>query len=240
MSDGYDFFGTSVPSHAATPLRTWPPAASVGTTAGPPAAGPPAASVGTAPGPPAPPPRRLSRKALLTLVAVVVVAAVATSVVFMANRSHPIRLPASAAGLPAVTHLPSAQRHDIKEMEKQLAKAHVRDIHTALYLDGASNSGLARGLVIVGGHTGGSSQTLQQASTQLATALAGSSTGLSQAEVAAGGTTFQCLWAGASGHVVSACYWWSSTAMLMGFGIDMDAEQTADALGGVRTYAGLR
>ena len=224
MSDGYDFFGTSVPSDAATRLRTWPPVTPPGFPASP----------------PAPPPLWSSRKRLLVLVAVVVIAAVATSLFFLVNRSHPIRLPASAAGLPAVAQLPSAQRHDIKEMEKQLAKAHVHDIRTAVYLDSASNSGPNTGLVVVGGHLDGSSQTLQQTSTQLATVLAGSSIGLSQAEVAAGGTTFQCLWAGANGHVVSACYWWSATAMVMGFGIDMDAEQTADALGGVRTYAGLR
>lgn len=227
MSDGYDFFGTSVSSQAATPLRTWPPVTSVGSPARL----------------PAPPPRRSVRKPMVLVVAVVV-AAVAASVFFLMNRSHPIRLPASAAGLSAVTDLPSAQRHDIKEMEKQLAKAHVHDIRTAVYLDSASsagqNTGLNTGLLVVGGHLDGSSQTLQQASTQLATVLAGSSIGLSQAEVAAGGATFQCLWAGANGHVVSACYWWSNTAMVMGFGIDMDAEQTADALGGVRTYAGLR
>jgi hypothetical protein len=92
---------------------------------------------------------------------------------------------------------------------------------------------------VVGGHLNGSTQTVQHASNQLATALAGSSIALCQAQVTSGGTNFHCLWTGASGHVVSACSWRSNAAMLMGIGLDLDAEHTAEALGGVRAYAAL-
>jgi hypothetical protein len=221
MSDGYDFFGTGAPSRPTPPVATWAPGASVSGGAWQPTA--------------TPPPARRSGKPLLAVLAVLAVAAVAASVFFVLHRSHPIRLPASAAGLPAITDLPSSQRHDIKEMEKQLGKAHVRDIHTAVYGD----AGSSQALLVVGGHLDGFTQTVQQASSQLATALAGSSIALSQAQVSSGGTDFQCLWTGASGHVVSACYWWSNAAMLMGIGLDLDAERTADALGGVRAYAAL-
>jgi hypothetical protein len=58
--------------------------------------------------------------------------------------------------------------------------------------------------------------------------------------VSSGSTDFQCLWTSAGGHVISACYWWSNAAVLMGIGLDLDAQPAADALDSVRAYAALR
>ncbi|HXR43147.1 MAG TPA: hypothetical protein VN738_12125 [Acidothermaceae bacterium] len=182
------------------------------------------------------PPAPAKSRHLQAAIGIVVVGALAASAYFFFIKPHPVSLPDTAGGLPAVTSLSSSQKDDIKDMNKQLGKDNVHDISTRVYGDGEGGPGL----IVVAGHINKADANMQQVSSQVAAAAAGAGANLSSGPVSSGGTKFQCLWETVAGHTESVCFWWSNHAVLMGVGIEFDAQSTSDALAQVKAYSSLK
>ena len=73
-----------------------------------------------------------------------------------------------------------------------------------------------------------------------ADAAAGADVQLSSGQLTSGTAQFECLWENRSNEPMSVCFWWSQHSLLMGVGIRMDAQTTADALAEAKGYASLR
>jgi hypothetical protein len=181
------------------------------------------------------PPAPAKSRHLQAAIGIVVAGALAASAYFFI-KPHPVSLPDTAGGLPAVTSLSSSQKDDIKDMNKQLGKDNVHDISTRVYGDGEGGPGL----ILVAGHINKADANMQQVSSQVAAAAAGAGANLSSGPVSSGGTKFQCLWETVAGHTESVCFWWSNHAVLMGVGIEFDAQSTSDALAQVKAYSSLK
>jgi hypothetical protein len=167
----------------------------------------------------------------------VAVVAVAAGAFLYLDRAHPVPLPDSAGGLTAVTQLPASTKSDISDMKKGLAKSHLHDISTRLY---GSADGTGPGLVVVAGRIAGADANMAQMSSQVAAAAAGAAVQLSSGQLTSGTAQFECLWENHSNEPMSVCFWWSQHSLLMGVGIRMDAQTTADALSEAKGYASLR
>jgi hypothetical protein len=179
--------------------------------------------------------QRGSSKKLGAGALIAVIALAAGAYVFL-TRPHAVSLPDSAGGLAVVTDLPSSTKSDMSDMKKQLAKDHVHDIGTRLYGDA---TGLPQFLVAAG-RIAKADEDVSQVSSQLAAAAAGADSQLSSGQVTSGDATFQCLWQAQGAQPLSVCFWWSQHSLLMGVGIGIDAQATADALAQVKTYASLK
>jgi hypothetical protein len=245
MANEYDFFGQQSgvlgqQSGVATPVAGGqPPTPAVDRWGMPLAAPPQAPSAPVLPTGYVPQPAHVPAakgRHLQAAIGIVVAGAVAASAYFFLTRPHPVSLPATAGGLAAVTDLSASQESDIKDMEKQLGKDNVHDIATRVY--GDLDSG--QGLIVVAGHINKADADMQQVSSQIASAAAGAGTNLSSGTVSSGGTQFQCLWASESGHTMSVCFWWSNHSVLMGVGVDFDAQSASDALAQVKAYGSLK
>jgi hypothetical protein len=262
MSNGYDFFGTDGgrPSAPTTPAgeagsqtgahsgvrapvdRFGMPVNTATATQAPPAgyASPPRYAPPAYPAAfPAQawqqPPTKQSRNTPRVIAGLVLAAAVAGGSFFFLNRSHPISLPSTVGGLAEITSLTSSEKSDVKDMQKDLAKrAHIQDITSRLY--GDVNSGA---FFVLAGHIHGSDTSMSDVEDQVASAAAGAGANYSTGTISSGGSDFECVWASSAGHDVSVCFWWSSHSLLMGEGLGIDAQSTADALAEAKTYAGL-
>ena len=244
MSNGYDFFGTTVGSGAppssaaaagpaAAPVDRWGMPVTAGTQATPPPPGYPPA--GFAPTAWQQPPAKQSKNVWLAIGGIVLAAALAAGALLYVTRSRPISLPPTVAGMTEITTLTSSDKADIKNAEKELAKrAHIHDISSRLY--GDVNTG---GYFILAGRINGAETTLADVENQVA-AAAGAGTNFSSGAVSSGSSDFECVWASPSGHDVSVCFWWSNHSVLVGEGLGFDAQSTADALAQAKTYAGLK
>jgi hypothetical protein len=182
------------------------------------------------------PPAKQSRNTPRVIGGVVLAAAVAAGTFFFLNRSHPISLPSTVGGMAEVTSLTSSEKSDLKDTEKDLGKrAHIQDITGRLY--GDVNSGA---FFILAGHIHGSDTSMSDVANQVAAAAAGAGANYSTGTLSSGGTDYECVWASSAGHDVSVCFWWSNHSVLMGEGLGIDAQSTADALAEAKTYAGLK
>jgi hypothetical protein len=78
------------------------------------------------------------------------------------------------------------------------------------------------------------------AQNQVASAAAGAGANYSTCTINSGGTDFECVWASSAGRDVSVCFWWSGYSLLLGEGLGIDVQSTADALAEAKSYAGLK
>jgi hypothetical protein len=264
MSDGYDFFaGSSGAAPGTTPrLGGLPPGGGRFQPAPPqhqPAppqyqpggqfAPPPQYKPG-APFPPSPPlagfpppgmPRAWQpaqapaqrRPPVVALIAAVVVVLLALGGAYEYFKPHPIGLPPTAGGLTEWSNLPASWRSEIDSMKKQMGKNNAHDLNARVYGDGSTV------LVVVAAHVHGTDLSMEQVDGQLAAYAPAAN--VSTGPIVSGSTTFNCLSGPTSQSPMTLCVWWSNHSLLMGIagGTGIDAQATADALAGVKAYAGL-
>ncbi len=171
----------------------------------------------------------------LAFVAVLVVAVIAGSAFYFSTRTNPVPLPTTLAGLPKLS-LPSAQAHELDSDMRSLRSDGVHDVSFGVY---GSLSGAQPGLVVIAGRTPSTVPDF----TQLAGAVGqvGQAAGVSVAPqtLSSGASTFECATITAQGRSIPFCAWQGTHAVLLGFGEQISAQDTADALEQARLRANL-
>jgi hypothetical protein len=234
VSSDFDFFaGQRTPSSAAPAAASaWAPPAQVDqrfgstTDAWQPLATPPTGQFA---------PASRSSRAPLAILAVLAVAAIAGGAFYISTRPHPVPLPATLAGLAKVS-LPSAQAHELDSDTHSLRSDGAHDVSVAVY---GALSGAQPGLIVIAGRT---ASTVPD-SNQLAGAVGqvGQITGGSVAPqtLTSGASTFECATVSSQSETIRFCAWQGSHAVLLGFGEQISAQDTVDALEQTRLGANL-
>lgn len=251
MSSEFDYFASQRgPTNAAAPAAPWAPAAqaSAWVPAAPVSAWAPSAQPDQRFGPsigewqPVSTPRGEEFTAVprssrwpLALVAVLVIAVIGGSAFYFSTRKNPVPLPTTLAGLPKLS-LPSAQAHELASDVRSLRSDGVHDVSFGVY---GSLSGAQPGLVVIAGRTPSTVPDF----TQLAGAVGqvGQAAGVSVAPqtLSSGASTFECATITAQGRSIPFCAWQGTHAVLLGFGEQIAAQDTADALEQARLRANL-
>jgi hypothetical protein len=175
-------------------------------------------------------PARSSRRPLVVL-ALVVIAAGTAAGISLTQRTHPIAMPSSLAGLPkADLHSVAAE---IKSTKKKLSQTGIHDVSVAIYGDDAGGSGTQALAVIAGHSASGVADFSQLASAMNAAQVAGVS--VTPNVVTVGSATFQCQTIAALGSSIGACEWQTPTTILFAVGQGLTTSDTAAALDDVIT-----
>jgi len=239
VSSDFDYFASQRrPTNAAAPAAPWMPAAAwapaaqldhrFGSSIGEwqPVSTPQGEQFTTAP--------RSSRWPL-AVIAVLVVAVIAGAAFYISTRTNPVSLPTTLAGLPKLS-LPSAQAHELNSDMHSLRSNGVHDVSFAAY---GSLAGEQSGLVVVAGRT---ASTVPDFS-QLAGAVGqvGQAAGVTVApqSLTSGASTFECATITTQSRSIPFCAWQGTHAVLLGFGEQISAQDTADALEQARLLANL-
>jgi hypothetical protein len=250
VSSDFDYFASQRgPMNAAAPAAPWVPAAPTSASPWAPAAAsaPPAQldqrfgssigewqAVSTPQGGQFTPAPRSSRRPL-AIIAVLAVAAIAGAAFYASTRTHPVPLPTTLAGLPKLS-LPSAQAHELDSDMHSLRTDGAHDVTFGVY---GSLSGDQPGLVVVAGRT----QSTVPDFNQLAGAVGqvGQVSGVTVAPqtLTSGASTFECATITSQGRSIPLCAWQGTHAVLLGFGEQISAQDTADALEQTRLRANL-
>lgn len=180
------------------------------------------------------PAARSSRRPLV-VVAVLVVAAVAGGAFYMSQRTHPVSLPATLADLPKVS-LPSAQAHELDSDMHSLRSDGVHDVSFGVY---GSLSGEQPGLVVVAGRTPSSVPDFSQLAGAIGQVGQVSGVTVTPQTLTSGASTFECATITSQGQSIPLCAWQGTHAVLLGFGEQISAQDTADALEQTRLSANL-
>jgi len=171
----------------------------------------------------------------LALIAMLVVAVIAGSAFSISTRTNPVSLPTTLAGLPKLS-LPSAQAHELDSDIHSLRSNGVHDVSFAVY---GSLSGAQPGLVVVAGRTQSTAPDFSQLAGAVGQVSQVSGVTVASQTLASGASTFECATITAHGRSIPFCAWQGTRAVLLGFGEQLSAQDTADALEQARLRANL-
>ena len=180
-------------------------------------------------------PASRSSRTPLAIVAVLAVAAVAAGAFYISTRTRPVPLPATLAGLPKIS-LPSAQAHELDSARHSLGSDGVHDVSFGVY--GTVSAGQP-GLVVVAGRTSSTVPDFNQLASALGQAGQVAGVTVTPQTLTSGASTMQCATISAQGQSVPFCAWQGTHALLFGFGEQISAQDTADALEQARLRANL-
>jgi hypothetical protein len=246
VSSDFDFFaGQRTPPTTAAPsaasawapaaLSAWAPPAQLdqrfGSTIGEwqPASTPPTAQFAPA--------SRSSRRplAMVAVVAALAVVAIAGGVFYISTRTHPVPLPATLAGLPKLS-LSSAQAHELDSAKHSLRSDGLHDVSFGVY---GTVSERQPGLVVIAGRTSSAVPDFNQLANAMGQVGQVSGVTVTPQTLTSGASTLQCATISAQGQSVPFCAWQGTHALLLGFGEEISAQDTADALEQTRLRANL-
>jgi hypothetical protein len=172
---------------------------------------------------------------MVAAVAVIVVAAIAGGAFYISTRPHPVPLPATLAGLPKLS-LPSAQAHELDSDMHSLRSDGVHDVSFGVY---GSLSGGQPGLVVVAGRTPSTVPDFNQLAGAVGQVGQVSGVTVTPQTLTSGASTFECATITSQGQSIPFCAWQGTHAVLLGFGEQISAQDTADALETARLDASL-
>jgi hypothetical protein len=252
VSSDFDYFASQRgPTNAAAPAAPWVPAARASASpwarAADSAWAPPAqldqrfgSSIGewqpvsTPQGGQFTPAPRSSRRPLAMIV-VLAVAVIAGPAFYISTRTHPVPLPTTLAGLPKLS-LPSAQAHELDSDMHSLRSDGVHDVSFGAY---GSLSGEQPGLVVVAGRTPSTVPDFNQLAGAVGQVGQVSGVTVAPETLTSGASTFECATITTQGQSIPFCAWQGAHAVLLGFGEQISAQDTADALEQTRLRANL-
>ena len=233
MSSDFDFFASQRgPTNAAAPASAWAPAAQLDPRFG--------SSIGdwqpvsTPQGEQFTAVTRSSRWPL-ALIVVLVVAVIAGSAFYISTHTNPVPLPTTLAGLPKLS-LPSAQAHELDSDMHSLRTDGVHDVSFGVY---GSLSGEQPGLVVVAGRTPSTVPEFSQLAEAIGQVGQASGVTVARQTLTSGASTFECATIATQGRSIPFCAWQGTHAVLLGFGEQISAQDTADALEQARLRANL-
>jgi hypothetical protein len=261
VSSDFDFFANQRgPTNAAAPAAPWAPAAPAAqwAPAAPASTSPWAPAAGSAWAPPAQRDQRFgssidewqaastphggqftqaprSSRRPLAIIAVLAVAAIAGGAFYVLTRTHPVPLPTTLAGLPKLS-LTSAQAHELDSDMSSLRSDGVHDVTFGVY---GSLSGDQPGLVVVAGRTPSSVPDFNQLAGAIGQIGQVSGATVAPQTLTSGASRFECATITAQGESIPLCAWQGTHAVLLGFGEQVSAQDTADALEQTRLRANL-
>jgi hypothetical protein len=177
---------------------------------------------------------RSSRRPFVIVAALVLIAA-AGGAFYISQRTHPVSLPSTLAGMQRVS-VPSAEAHDLDSAKHSLANDGLHDVSFGIY--GSVSAGQP-GLVVIAGRTSSSAPAFNQLTSAMGQAGQVAGISVTPQTVTSGATTLQCATVTAAGQSVPFCEWQGAHAVLFGVGQDMSAQDTADALESARLDASL-
>jgi hypothetical protein len=175
---------------------------------------------------------RSSRRALVVVV-VVALAAGAAGAVYLSKRAHPVPLPATLAGLPAVS-IPKDEAHGFDSAKHNLGSAGVHDVSLRIY----GNPG-QQALMVTAGRTSSRAADFNQLANAMGETGQIAGVTVTPHTVTSGTTTLQCATVASQGETVAFCAWQGTHALLFGVGEGMSVQDTADALELARMDAAL-
>ncbi len=263
MSNGYDYYAGGSPERtqpgmnpAAGAGQSYAPAYAAAPAYAPPAYAPPAYAPpaypgGISSGPPGPgaatwppgpsawapaaPPPQQRKRPWLAIVAVVVAVSLGGGVYTYATASHPLGMPATVAGLPKIdrSQWPTAVKQETDKAVKEFQSAGARNVAIGVY------GGVTSAFVAVAGRVSGTMPAVegQQFLNGVSVGAAGSS--LTATTVQSGASTYECATTNAAGQLVAACMLTGHHLLLLGVGVSLDAQATADGLEQIRFADGL-
>jgi hypothetical protein len=164
-----------------------------------------------------------------------VVAAIAGGAYYISTRPHPVPLPATLAGLPKLS-LSSEQSHELDSDMHSLRSDGVHDVTFAVY---GSLAGGQPGVVIVAGRTPSSIPDFNQLASAVGQVGQDAGITVTPQTLTSGASTFECATISSQGQSIPLCAWQGTHAVLLGFGEQISAQDTADALEQTRLGAGL-
>ncbi len=185
--------------------------------------------------PAAQPPSRRNRAPLVVASIVVVAAAVAASVFFFTRSSNSVPMPASVAGLPRMTNLPSSIKTQMKQVEHQLESQHLRDATARVYGENSAN----QAMVVVAARSDHKVADMAQVSALFDSEVSRLGTGTTSGLVTSRSTDFECMWQRTNNPPIALCFWWGGNSVLYGNAIGLDVQSAADALADVKAFAAL-
>jgi hypothetical protein len=180
------------------------------------------------------PTARSSRRPLV-IVAVLVVAALAGGAFYISTRPHPVPLPATLAGLPKLS-LSSAQAHELDSAKHSLRNDGLHDVSFGVY--GTVSQGQP-GLVVIAGRASSNVPDFNQLASAMGQVGQVAGVTVTPQTLTSGASTFQCATISAQGQSVPFCAWQGTHALLLAFGEEITAQDTADALEQTRLRANL-